>query len=165
MNYMDEIHTNPENNQSIYSDNSQNQLIIGETAQVHIEELNLSFLSRTDTGALITSLHAINLSIEDESDNMKDNVGKTIHFETHNGHHEWIKHKAKIVGIQRTRNAKGSEKRYLIEMTLSWQGQRKCIQVNLRDRAHMTYKLLLGRNFLEGMLIDIKKNEGIGSLD
>ncbi len=41
-----------------------------------------------------------------------------------------------------------------------WNGKNKSIPVNLRDRSELEYKLLIGRNWLEGdYLVDVTKDD------
>jgi len=59
------------------------------------------------------------------------------------------------------RNAQGVETRYQIPLTLRWHGIDKLIRVNLRDRSAMTYKLLIGRDWLMGdFVVDVEVNKG-----
>jgi hypothetical protein len=54
------------------------------------------------------------------------------------------------------------EKRYIIELVVSWKNVNKTVEVNLRDRSRMNYKLLIGRNWLSGdFLVDVDLKAGI----
>ena len=65
---------------------------------------------------------------------------------------------AVIVKVSTVKNSQGTEQRYVIELPLSWKHVKKNVQVNLRDRSKMTYKLLIGRNFLShDFLVDVDK--------
>jgi len=142
---------------------SLNRTEIGQLAYVHVEELNTSYLSRIDTGARITSLHALNIKLADKkvrnnttnnttgkikNAHYKDNVGKTITFDSINEKGEKIHYKAKVEKVSLVRNAQGKEYRYIIKLTLTYKNVVKYGYVNLRDRTKMTYKLLIGRNWL-----------------
>jgi len=49
----------------------------------------------------------------------------------------------------------------MIPLTLRWQGSNKVINVNLRNRDTMTYKLLIGRDWLsKDFIVDIDINKG-----
>ena len=129
---------------------------VGPVEYISIEESGMDYLARIDTGARTTSVHAVDLSVRNESKEMKDNIGKTVTFTTINEEGEKHKAKATITGVQKVRNSQGVEYRYIVEMTLNWKGQTKAIEVNLRDRSKMTYKLLIGRNWLiDDYIVDV----------
>ena len=45
-------------------------------------------------------------------------------------------------------------------MDLIWNGKSHAIPVNLRDRKKLEYKLLIGRNWLDGKyLVDVSKKD------
>ncbi|SFZ98230.1 Protein of unknown function DUF785 [hydrothermal vent metagenome] len=137
---------------------------IGQHAYVKVNELNTSYLSRIDTGARITSLHALNIKLLDNNGNVinvtedtnseiknksyKDNIGKLISFDTINEKGEKTHYKTKVKDVALVKNAQGREYRYVIDLTLTFKGNSKHVNVNLRDRSKMEYKLLIGRNWL-----------------
>ena len=136
----------------------QGKKIIGETAYIDIKEFGIAYLSRIDTGATNTSIHAYNVKVEKPAKDKKDNVGKQATFETVN--HDGVKkeYSSKIVAVTKVSNSQGTEYRYEVEMTLGWQGKDKKVTVNLRDGSKMTYKLLIGRNWLsKDYLVDVDK--------
>ncbi|MCH2206039.1 MAG: RimK/LysX family protein [Lentisphaerales bacterium] len=129
---------------------------IGETAYINIAELKLDYLTRIDTGATITSIHATNVKVKDGSKDKKDNVGKRVSFDTINHKNKKKSYSAKIVDISKISNSQGTEYRYEVELTLEWHGISKKVVVNLRDRSKMTYKLLVGRNWLkDDFVVDV----------
>jgi len=68
----------------------------------------------------------------------------------------------KIIDVSKVRNAQGVEYRYVVNLNLNWQGMDKSGHVNLRDRSAMSYKLLIGRNWLsDDFVVDVNKSEGI----
>ncbi len=158
---------------------------VGETAAISLPEMGLTYLSRIDTGARTTSLHAKDIIVEgldaevaeqevtseapagqpdntDEAIDRKSHIGRTIQFRTMNELNQQATYTAKVVDVSRVRNAQGIEDRYVVELDLEWQGLNKRVKVNLRDRSAMTYKLLIGRNWLAGdVLVDVAQSEGI----
>ncbi len=158
---------------------------VGETAAISLPEMGLTYLSRIDTGARTTSLHAKDIIVEgfdaeavdqevtDEAsasqpDNAaevidkKSHIGRNIQFRTMNELNQQATYTAKVIDVSRVRNAQGIEDRYVVELDLEWQGLNKRVKVNLRDRSAMTYKLLIGRNWLAGdVLVDVAQSEGI----
>ena len=66
----------------------------------------------------------------------------------------------KISNVTQISNAQGIEYRYMVEMNLLWNGCQKQIDVNLRDRSRMQYKLLIGRDWLHGeFLVDVERGD------
>ena len=136
--------------------------IIGQECWVHIEELNLEFLARVDTGATSTSIHAMDVMIVEGTDDFRENIGKTINFLTISTDGEHKRMEAEIVKVQIVRSAKGREKRYMVWLTLTANGLSKKILANLRDRSQMKYKLLMGRDWLaQDFLVDVDLLEEI----
>ncbi|ADE53861.1 ATP-dependent zinc protease family protein [Coraliomargarita akajimensis] len=122
--------------------------VIGETAYIRIAEIDHALEARIDTGARTTSIHALNIQIENDAGDFDANVGKTVRFDIVDAEGTQFPQQATIEGVTVVRNAQGVEQRYYVPMTLSWSGVEKVIQVNLRDRSAMTYKLLIGRDWL-----------------
>jgi len=134
--------------------------IIGQECWVHIEELELDFLARVDTGAATTSLHATDYLIYDEEEDLRDNLGKTINFLTISSDGQYKRMTAEIARIQNVINAQGREKRYMVWLTLTANGLTKTVLANLRDRSRMKYKLLVGRDWLaDDFLVDVTLEE------
>ncbi|MEQ8212044.1 MAG: RimK/LysX family protein [Lacipirellulaceae bacterium] len=135
--------------------------ILGPTADVSLIDFEVSdqsmlFLSRVDTGAKTCSLHADSWTIEDASDVMEENLGKTIRFQISNrqGDSQWLERTIEEVAVIRT--SEREEKRYKIPMTLLVEGIQRTVLVSLNDRSAMSYAMLLGRNFLDGaFLVDV----------
>jgi hypothetical protein len=134
--------------------------IIGAVERLQIKDAGLDYLARIDTGARTTSLHAIDLEIEDDEGDYLKNVGKQATFTTINEQgKESILHKP-ISDITKVNNAQGIEYRYMVKMDIIWKEQRKRIDINLRDRSSMKYKLLIGRDWLSGdFLVDVEPGE------
>lgn len=147
--------------QYAYSESSAKK-VIGETANILVNEADLYYLSRIDTGARITSIHALDLQVENNSADKENNIGKDITFTTINQNNQKTKITTKIVDVAKVRNAQGVEYRYVVELVLTWQGIEKKGLVNLRDRSAMSYKLLIGRNWLsQDFVVDVDLSEGI----
>ncbi|MEZ9709334.1 ATP-dependent zinc protease [Vibrio breoganii] len=108
----------------------------------------LEYLARIDTGARVTSLHAFNTHVINGVDDMKANNGKYIQFSTANEDGIEVRHQAKIINVSRIKQASGSELRYSVVMDISFNNETRAVPVTLRDRDHMTYKLLIGRNWI-----------------
>jgi hypothetical protein len=133
--------------------------IVGATEVVRVEETGLDFLARVDTGARTSSLHALELEIEDPAPRVEDNVGRTIHFRAVNERGESARISSVIVDVVGVRQALGTELRYEVALHLTWRGTRRELRVNLRDRSAIDHKLLLGRDWIgQGFLVDVEHN-------
>ncbi len=136
--------------------------VIGSTAIVEETESNFSFPARVDTGATTTSLHVEGCKIENEATEMGENVGKTIRFRIKNqrGESEWLKRKIAEISVIKT--SEREERRYKVPVTLCCMDVKKQVLVSLNDRSHMTFPLLLGRNFLQGdFVVDVDWNQNL----
>ncbi|QDT01048.1 putative ATP-dependent zinc protease [Adhaeretor mobilis] len=135
--------------------------VLGPTVNVALLDFEVTedpmlFNSRVDTGAKTCSLHADSWSIEDGSEVMEENLGKKIRFRVENrtGESLWLERIIEEVAIVRT--SEREEKRYKIPMTLLCEGVERTVLVSLNDRSAMSYAMLLGRNYLNGMfLVDV----------
>ncbi len=141
--------------------NIEGKNVVGATETIRVLEADLDFVARIDTGARTTSINAQNIVIENPAADKKANVGKKISLEVVNAKGEKRRLQSRIVKVLQVRNAQGTELRYMIPLTLRWHGIDKRIAVNLRDRSKMTYKLLIGRDWLKGdFVVDVEKNPG-----
>lgn len=139
--------------------------IVGPVETIHVQDLNMDFKARIDTGANTTSINAYDLHVIDGNNdpgNSKkqwhQNLGKMLRFKTANAQGQEVSHTAKIIKISKIRNAQGVERRYAVIMDLIWNGKSHAIPVNLRNRKKLEYKLLIGRNWLNGKyLVDVSK--------
>ena len=134
--------------------------VVGQTANISVVEAGLDYLARIDTGARVTSIHAVDVEIENRSDDFAANRGRNIRFTTRNEKGQQSRIHGVIVDVASVRNAQGVEDRYVVELDLDWQGFRKRAEVNLRDRSQMSYKLLIGRNWLNcDVVVDVSASE------
>ena len=135
---------------------AEQKILIGETAWVEVGDIPYAYLARIDTGARVTSIHAVDVEIMDGSSVPDENVGKTVSFKTVNRDGKIQAMSTVIVKVSTVKNSQGIEQRYVIELPLSWKDVNKKVEVNLRDRSKMTYKLLIGRNWLsKDFLVDV----------
>ena len=123
---------------------AEQKTLIGETAWIEVGDIPFTYLARIDTGARITSIHAVDVNITGGSSVPDENVGKTVFFQTVNRDGKIQAISAVIVKVSTVKNSQGIEQRYVIELPLSW------------NRSKMTYKLLIGRNWLsKDFLVDV----------
>ncbi|TLS66164.1 hypothetical protein FEF65_11265 [Mariprofundus erugo] len=126
--------------------------IIGATEHVTIEEAGMAFTARIDTGAASCSLHATDIKRIAGPDRKQDRV--SFMTATANGDSRRIE--TGIVDVVRINSAEGSSLRYKVALTVNHSGRSKQVLFTLRDRSHMEYRLLLGRNWLSGdYIVDV----------
>jgi hypothetical protein len=129
--------------------------IVGATELIQIEEANLNFKARVDTGAETSSIHAEKIVV----DSSANPEGKPITFYLINKNGQSRKIETLIDSVITVNTSEGSERRYKVPLTLITNYSRKSILVTLNDRNRMKYGLLLGRNWLQGdFLVDVDRN-------
>lgn len=122
--------------------------IIGAVAEVYIEEGNIEFIGRVDTGAKTTSINTSNIYASNGF----------VEYTLINARGKKSRIKSKIVKETYVKSAEAREKRYYVYLTINYMGLSKKTLVNLNDRTTSTYKVLLGRNWLSGSyIIDVDK--------
>lgn len=132
--------------------------VIGETAVIKEVTTGVEFTARVDTGAAVSSIHVDpeDVVIVDESPKPTENIDKTVRLKLDNGEGEkaWVE--TQIEDYVEVRNAEKAEHRYRVRLPLQCGDVLKLAVVNLNDRSGMTYKLLLGREFLRNeFLVDV----------
>lgn len=132
--------------------------LIGATALVTEQTSGIDFRARVDTGASSCSMHVEELILEGgPAEDPDDDVGKEIRFRIINslGESHWIRSKVSRVVAIRTSDSR-REIRYKVFLTLRRNGFEKRVLVNLNDRSHLEYPMLLGRNYLrKDFLVDV----------
>lgn len=132
------------------------KFVIGETAWIEVGGVPFNYLARIDTGASTTSIHAIDVKVADASVNPDENLGKMVTFRTLNRNGKSGVLTLPIVKVSTIINTQGTEQRYIVRLPIAGGGVRKEVKINLRDRSKMTYKLLIGRNWLsKDFLVDV----------
>ena len=134
--------------------------VIGPTAQVTEASSGVAITARVDTGAAVTSLHVgqDDLVIPEPAEDPVDNLGKSVRLRVANrdGESSWVE--TRLVDYVEVRSANGAEHRYRVRLPLRYGGVEKSAIVNLNDRSQMTYRMLLGRDFLEGdFIVDVSQ--------
>lgn len=119
---------------------------IGQIARIELPDAGIDMLARVDTGAATTSLHAEEVEVD----------GDWVNFSLLGRDGRKISLSRPIAKISTVRQAAGSEKRVFVELTLKHLDHTRPVLVNLNDRSHLHYPMLLGRNWLEnGYLVDV----------
>ena len=129
--------------------------IVGATEVVLIEEANLYFKARVDTGAKTSSIHAENIEV----DSSGDPRGKPISFRLITKEGQSRKIETRVTSVVTVKTSELSEHRYVVPLLMKWNDSKKTVLVSLNDRKNMEYRLLLGRNWLHGdFIVDVDKN-------
>ena len=132
--------------------------VLGATESIRVVEAGLDFRAIIDTGAHATSIHALDLHVEDPAPRMQDNLGKVVSFRVANEVGEARRVRARIADLVPVRTSNGTEWRYVVPLRLRWGEFEREVAVNLRDRTPMSFKLLVGRDWITGFLVDVKRN-------
>ena len=141
---------------SINADADSLKQIVGDTEVVFVEEANLSFKARVDTGAKTSSIHAENI----ELDLSGDPRGKPISFDLVTKEGLSRKIKTRVSSVIKVRTSEMAEHRYVVPLLMKWNDSSKTVLVTLNDRTKMKYRLLLGRNWLHrDFIVDVDKND------
>ncbi len=130
--------------------------VFGQIEQTQIEDVSTQLPSRIDSGATTSSVHAINIKTHFESE--KEMV--TFDFPLPNG--EIVKMKKKVVRIAKIRQASSNsiKTRPVVNLNVVIQGEPIFAEFTLKDRSHMTYPVLIGRNILENRaIVDVSINQ------
>lgn len=115
------------------------------------EDFNLT--ARIDTGAASTSINATDIKVLNSSQKMTNNVGKLVNFTMTNSNGKSKRITAPIVQVVEINNAIGVEYRYKVQMKIQWNDRVQMLDVNLKDRSKLTYKMLIGRDWLSNNAI------------
>jgi hypothetical protein len=126
---------------------------------VTVPAAQLIFAARLDTGAEVSSIHALEVEvIGGEGRPTRRDIGREIRFTVHNEAGEKARLTATVAGIHAIRTADCREYRYHVLLEVEFERRRAKILLNLNDRTRSAEKLLLGRNWLEHRyLIDVSR--------
>lgn len=126
--------------------------IIGKEEWCALPDLGLPAIkARVDSGARTSALHAFNIVLE------KDRKDEFVTFDIHPiQKNRKITHqcRAKVVDKRTIKSSSGqSEKRIVIKTPLTLGGQTWPVEVTLTNRDDMGYRMLIGRQAMEGRLL------------
>lgn len=130
------------------------RIIVGYVEKITVPRVGAQFNSKLDTGAETSSIHASIVEMEEKGDD-----GYVIFtIDTEEGKSNHVKK-----SIQRMVNIKkkdgGLQRRPVVDMTFCIAGGLVKGEVNLSDREHFNYDVLVGRNMLEKgqFIVDVSK--------
>ncbi len=145
---------------SLFSYAAGQPAILGETAVITEVNSGVEFTARVDTGAAVSSIHVEpeDVVIENESAKPGDNIAKRVLLKLENdeGEKAWVE--TRIEDYVEVRNAERAEHRYRVKLPLQCGEVQKYAMVNLNDRSSMSFRLLLGRDFLrDDFVVDVAR--------
>ncbi len=123
---------------------SEEKTSIGVAEEVILLPWQVRIPARIDTGALMTSLDARELTVT-------DGVAEFRLPEKYGG----TKISLPVVEWKKVRSASGTQRRPVVEMEVCVGSRALLAKVNLSNRAKMKYPMIVGRNILEqGFVVD-----------
>jgi len=127
-------------------------MIIGAVESADLPDLGIiSLPMRVDTGAATSSLHVENMA------EFKRGGKKWVSFDLHPDFHNVdlaIRITTRVKGRKKVKSSTAdTERRIVIDTTLSLGGQQWLIKLTLTDRSEMTFPMLLGREAMEGRIL------------
>lgn len=132
---------------------------IGRVEKVYVEDVKFLGTARIDTGAGVSSIDAEIIEITPPA---KEGEPETVIFTVTNEDGKAVTMKRKILewqNIKKKSTKEGYVKRPVVVMDFCIAGKRVEARVNLADRSHFLYPVLIGRNVLKAgdFLIDPAK--------
>lgn len=142
-------------NQGPANETQDGKLIVGETEQVWLDDVNDSFVARIDTGATTSSLSAQDITVFE-----RDGKPWVSFNMTHDGIDEKLQIETPLVRYVRIRQASADaiDRRPVVQLTMRLGRLTDKTEFTLTDRSQMTYSVLLGREFLKDIaVVDIAR--------
>ncbi len=122
--------------------------IMGWTERVELHPDRLALHAKLDTGALNSSLHALNPQF------FKRAGVRWVRFTVTNRVGEFVTFERPIVRMARIKRIGGTLRiRPVIELGICVGRVYRDVRVNLEDRTRFNYKLLIGRTFMAGHIV------------
>lgn len=128
---------------SITCETAARQITVGWLEEVNLGQQGFMILAKLDTGADNSSINAVDVS--SYSKDGQQWVRFTI--ENRHGREAVIEKPVKKTVRIKTKEG-GSQERMVIELNICLSGIKKKVYVNLVNRGHYKYQMLIGRSFL-----------------
>ena len=130
---------------------------VGWEEWVSLPELNLpAIIAKTDTGADTSALHAFNIQVFGDKKNqmVRFGVNPIVSDERFS-----VFCSAKVIDQVKIMSSNGiSELRFVIETEITIGNVTKKIPITLTNRENMKYKMIIGRNALDGFRVSPDKS-------
>lgn len=133
---------------------SHGKLLLGEIERVRFPKEKFVYRARVDTGADTSSLNAQNLTVFERDGE------KWYRFQLAEGKDaKKLEYPLKKYVRVIQQSAKNAQRRPVVEVTVEIGGKPYTTEFTLADRSHLTYKVLLGRSFLDGVgIVDVSQS-------
>jgi ribosomal protein S6--L-glutamate ligase len=144
------------------TENSIEKMIVGSEEWCQISQLGIPAIkARVDSGAKTSAIHAFNIQA------FKRGNTPWVSFDVHplqNNRSVFLRCEAPIVDRRMVKNTSGaSEKRYVIKVPIRMKDQVWDIELTLTNRDSMGYRMLLGREAMNGrILVDPSASMSLG---
>jgi ribosomal protein S6--L-glutamate ligase len=144
------------------TENSTEKMIVGSEEWCQISQLGIPAIkARVDSGAKTSAIHAFNIQV------FKRGNTPWVSFDVHplqNNRSAFLRCEAPIVDRRMVKNTSGaSEKRYVIKVPIRMKDQVWDIELTLTNRDSMGYRMLLGREAMNGrILVDPSASMSLG---
>jgi ribosomal protein S6--L-glutamate ligase len=144
------------------TENSTEKMIVGSEEWCQISQLGIPAIkARVDSGAKTSAIHAFNIQA------FKRGNTPWVSFDVHplqNNRSAFLRCEAPIVDRRMVKNTSGaSEKRYVIKVPIRMKDQVWDIELTLTNRDSMGYRMLLGREAMNGrILVDPSASMSLG---
>jgi hypothetical protein len=125
----------------------------GEIERVRFTKEKFVYRARVDTGADTSSLNAQNLTVFERDGK------KWYRFQLTDGKDaKKLEYPLKKYVRVIQQSANKAQRRPVVEVTIEMGGKPYTTEFTLADRSHLTYKVLLGRSFLNGVgIVDVSQ--------
>lgn len=138
------------------SDGLGGKQILGAVETIRVDEAELDFAGRIDTGAEASAIHALDLELDGVGEGV---AGSRIGFTLENERGQRRRLSGVVADVVQVRTAGGSEIRLRVRLRLSFRNVHKSVLVSLSDRSAMSHKLLVGRDWLgDDFLVDVTRD-------
>ncbi|MEQ9518767.1 MAG: RimK/LysX family protein [Parvibaculum sp.] len=125
------------------------EAIAGWVEHVTLPSFDRLIIARLDTGAKTSSIYATDLVVEERDG--RSWVSFTVPGDENGEELRLEKRVRRSVLIKRGTDE--YDRRYVVDMEVCFNGHTYKTQVNLADRAHLNYPMLLGRRFLRNVAL------------
>ncbi len=126
------------------------KLLVGETEWLWLDAAGQAFQARVDTGAATSSISAADITIFE-----RDGKDWARFFMSHQGMDDRIQIEAPLVRHVRIKQASAEDidRRPVVRLSVRLGDMHEKTQFSLTDRKHMTFPVLLGRDFLKDIAV------------
>lgn len=124
------------------------EMRVGWLERAQLEPSGFVLKAKMDTGAKTASLHAMDIQV------LRRNGKAEVAFRIFDDQGRETRLQLPLVRVVRIkRHRVASQERPVVMMTVCLGGHKKAAEVSLIDRSRFKYKLLIGRRYMEGVMV------------